>query len=171
MKPSADLGSVSRPSSMAWIATRCTTFAFARSSSANEVLVDRVYTARADQPEQMKGAAVLLHLTACTRQRWIGVEASIGYGRRDAYQILHHHASGAEIEVADFAVAHLALGKTDAEPRRFEQRARAARPERVPDRGVGEGDGVSFGFRAIAPAIEYDERDWPRALCTLPLYQ
>src|SRR5215210_1658173 len=68
--------------------------------------------------------------------------------------------------MADFAVAHLARWQADAEARGLEERARAASPERVPDRGVGECDCVAVSFRAVAPSIEYDERDWPRALCS-----
>ena len=76
----------------------------------------------------MESAAVSLYLTARAHQRRICVEAPVGDGRRDAYQILHHHATSAEIEVSDLAVAHLSFRQTDPQPGRFEQRARAARP-------------------------------------------
>src|SRR5882762_854435 len=129
-----------------------------------QVRVDCVDPTRSDETHKMESPAKLFHLTACTHQGGIGVEAPIGDGRRDSYQILHHHASRPKIEVSDFAVAHLPFGETNANTRCFEERARAASPERVPGRGVGECDCVAVSFGAIAPSIEYDERDWPRAL-------
>src|SRR5439155_1321783 len=81
----------------------------------------------------------------------------------DAHEILRHNSSCAEIEVSDFAVAHLACGQTDTKPGSYEQRARAPSPERIPGWSVGECDCVAVSFGAIAPSIEYDERDWPRA--------
>src|SRR2546423_1498702 len=81
-----------------------------------EVRVDCVNSARTDQSKQMQSATLLLlYLSACTREGRIGVEAPVGDGRRDPYQILHHDASGAKIEVADFAVAHLSGGKAHTE--------------------------------------------------------
>ena len=112
------------------------TFSLREIEQRKGVLVDGVHAARADQPHQMQGATVALDLTACAHQRGIGVEAPLGDGRRDAYQILHHDAARAEIEVSDFAVPHLPLGQTDAQPGCFEQRARPASPERIPRRGV-----------------------------------
>ena len=40
-----------------------------------------------------------------------------------------HHPPGAEVQVADLAVAHLPFGQSNGEPRRLEQRARRSRPE------------------------------------------
>src|SRR2546423_14845260 len=111
----------------------------------------------------MERTAGSFHLPACTDQRGIGVEASVSDGRRDAYQILHHDAASAEIEVADFAVAHLPFGQIDAQPGRLEQGPRAPRPYGIPGRSGCECDCVAGSFGAITPAIEYDQRDWPRA--------
>jgi hypothetical protein len=62
-----------------------------------EVSVDRVHSARPDQSQEVQRAAVRLYMSARTHQGGIGVEASIGYGRRDAYKILHHDAASAKI--------------------------------------------------------------------------
>ena len=97
--------------------------AFGELDEGDEVSVDGVDAARSNQSEEVKRTAVRFYLPARTRQSRIGVEASVGYGRRDAYKILHNDASRPKIEVADLAVAHLALGQPDAETRSFEERA------------------------------------------------
>ena len=140
------------------------TFALRQIEQREKVLVDRVHAARANESQEVQSPVFLLYVPASTHEGRIGVEASVGDGRRDAYKILHHHASGAEIQVSDLAVAHLPFGQADAKSGSFEQRARAAAPERIPGRGVGECDCVAVSFGAVAPSIEYDERDWPRAL-------
>src|SRR6266550_4020637 len=125
-----------------------------------QVAVYSVDAARADQSHQVQRSTVLPDLAACTHQCRIGVEAAVGDGRGDTYEILHHYSSGAEIEVSDFAVPHLPRRQADAKPGSFEQRPRSATPERVPGGRVGECDCVAVSFGAIAPSVEYDERDW-----------
>src|SRR5450756_248529 len=88
-----------------------------RSSAASDVYK------RQDQTQEVKSSVVLLYVPACTNKGGIGVEASVGDGRRDAYQILRHDASGAEIQVSDLAVAHLSFRQTDAKSGSFKQRA------------------------------------------------
>src|SRR6185295_8828344 len=126
------------------------------------VLVDCVHSPGADQSHQMESPAVASHLPACTHQSGVGVETAIGNGGGDAHQILHHHTARAEIEMSDFAVPHLPFRQTDTQSGCFEQGTGAATPERVPGWSPGEGDRVAFGFGAVAPSIEYYERDWPR---------
>src|SRR2546423_11703759 len=101
-----------------------------------EMLVDSVDAARSDQSHQMQRAAVAFYLSACTHQRRVGVEASIGNGRGDPYQILQHYSTRAEIEVSHLTVAHLSFGQSDAQTGRFEQRSRSAGPNGVPGRRV-----------------------------------
>src|SRR6476469_1986394 len=113
----------------------------------------------------MEGPAIGLHLIACTHQRRVGVKGAISYCRGDANEILHHDAASAEIEVTDLAITHLSFGQTHTEAGCFEQAARSTRPQRVPGGGVGKRDRVSFSLGAVAPAIEYYQRDWPRSLC------
>src|SRR6478752_5158798 len=113
----------------------------------------------------MERRSGFLRLAACTHEHGIGVEASVGDGQRDANEVLHHDSPRAKIEVADFAVSHLSGGQADTETGGFEQRPGAAFPERIPGRRVGECDCVAVSFGAVAPSIENDERDWPRALC------
>src|SRR6266571_2725283 len=72
-------------------------------------------------------------------------------------EVLRHDSAGAEIQMADFAVADLSLGKTDGEAGCFEQRARRAVPQLVPHRRLTELDGVALTARSEAPSVEHDE--------------
>ena len=92
-------------------------------------------------------------------ERRILEERSVADRFADAHEVLHHDAAGAEVQVSDFAVAHLSLGKPDRAAGRLEQRPRVSRDERVPGRGVRQRDGVALALGAISPAVEHDEHD------------
>ena len=81
----------------------------------------------------------------------------------DADEVLLHHAARAEIEVSDLAVADLAARQADRLARRLEQRARCARPERVPRRHGRHRDRIALALGAIAPAVEDEEDDGSRS--------
>ena len=69
-----------------------------------------------------------------------------------------NHAAGAQVQVADLAVAHLAFGESDGQAARLEQRMWLGGPEPVPDGGVAEFDGVAVAFSPVSPAVEHNER-------------
>jgi hypothetical protein len=90
-------------------------------------------------------------------------QRAVGDGLVDARQLLHHHAAGAEIDMADLGVAHLAGGQADMELRGLQQRARRLRLQRVEHRLARGADRVVGGLaRPVAPAIEHDEDDGAR---------
>ena len=76
----------------------------------------------------------------------------------DARQLLHHDAAGADVQVADLGIAHLAVGQPDIEAGRGAARVRR-RHEPVERRRVGLADSVVRRLLAPAPAIEDDEHD------------
>ena len=86
-------------------------------------------------------------------------EAAVLDGDADARQVLQHHATRAEVEVADLGIAHLAVGKSDRPARGTEQRVGRSVPEFSPFRGVGERDGVGFALFTPPPAVENGEDD------------
>ena len=105
----ADCGGVSRPSVKA-----CTT---RRHAGVGEdlrqrhgVVLMRMHAARRDQAHQVAGAAALP--SALRSGRCSAGARSISPRRdgvADARQVLHHHAAGADVEVADLGIAHLAV--------------------------------------------------------------
>src|SRR6185295_14828299 len=62
-----------------------------------------------------------------------------------------------EVEVADLAVAHLALGQADGLALRGERRVRIALPQVVEDRRVGQVDRVPRPGIGDSPSVEHDE--------------
>ena len=72
----------------------------------------------------MDAAARGPHAIEETGQRRLARERTIGDGLVDARQVLHHHAAGAQIGVADFRVSHLSGRQADMEFRGLQQRGR-----------------------------------------------
>ena len=75
----------------------------------------------------------------------------------DAGIFLVHHPPGAEVEMADFRIAHLAGRQPDGGLRGVNQGMGVLFPEPVPHRFAGSGDGVVLGILAIAPSIQNDQ--------------
>src|SRR5947209_9347497 len=59
--------------------------------------------------------------------------------------------------MSDFAVAHLIVGQADVLAAGMNERVRIFAQQPVVNRLAGEGDGVSFSFGAVSPAVEDDE--------------
>src|SRR6266496_3956381 len=78
----------------------------------------------------------------------------------DASGIHVHDASGADVQVPDFAVAHLAFRQADIRPAGLNQCVWIFAQETVVSRLARKRDGVGFGFGAVTPAVEDDENEW-----------
>ena len=75
----------------------------------------------------------------------------------DAGAVHVHDAAGADVEVADFAVAHLPVGQADEVAAGVNERVGILAQQAVVGRLAGERDGVGLGFGAVSPAVEDDE--------------
>ena len=84
----------------------------------DRVLLMRVHAAGRHQAEQVAGAARRLQLRDQVGERRRAGEAAVLGGLADARQFLHHHAAGADVQVADLGVAHLAVRQADVAARR-----------------------------------------------------
>src|SRR5258705_8290010 len=74
-----------------------------------------------------------------------------------AHEVLVEPAPGADREVADLAVSHLAGWQAGRLARRLDRRVRVVTPQRVEDGRVRELDSVPRAGRRDAPAVEDDE--------------
>ena len=79
--------------------------------------VERVYATVADQSHEVQRAAVLPNALTCRCESGVASKRPIGDSAIDADEVLPNHAAGAEIEMPDFAVAHLAFGESHPETR------------------------------------------------------
>ncbi len=92
-------------------------------------------------------------------QRGVGVEAAVLDGQIDFGQVLVHHAPGADVQMADFRIAHLAVGQADMQFGGVDQGVRILTPQLVPVRLARMGDGIEVGILAIAETIEDEQKD------------
>ena len=121
----------------------------------------RVNAARADQAQQVQSART------CVRhgrlERFVGKELSARDHVIDASDVHLDDASGADVEVPDLAVAHLAFGETDEGAVCPNQRVRIFAPQPVEVRRAGHGDGVVLGIGVLSPAVHdgEDNGTWP----------
>ena len=78
----------------------------------------------------------------------------------DAHEVLRDHATGAQVEVPDFAVAHLSDREPDGEFAGIEEGARVVVPQPVPGGRVRHRDGIALPLGPVSPAVEHHEHDW-----------
>ncbi len=120
-----------------------------------EVLLGRVHAAAGHEPDQvdaLRGAERLA-------QHVVRRQRAVLHRRVDPREVLGDDRTGAEVEVPDLRVAHLARREADRLALRGQRRVRVLRPERVEHRRVGERDRVPRPVRREPPAVEHDEAD------------
>jgi hypothetical protein len=77
-----------------------------------------------------------------------------------ASQFLVHHATGTNVDVTHFGVAHLAIWQTDIHARGRDQGVGIGGTQGVEIRGLGGGDGIELFLGAVAPTIHDDQCQW-----------
>jgi predicted exporter len=122
-----------------------------------QMLDVRVHAAVAKETEEVQLAlAAALH--RLLEQRNI-LQLLVGDEQINARHVHVDDAAGADVEMADFAVAHLPFRQADERPGSVDQRV-----GKIFDQGVISGfasqrDGVASCFRAVAPTVEHGEYD------------
>jgi hypothetical protein len=119
-----------------------------------QVFLMAVHAARRQQAEQVQGAAGSLRRLAGGDQFGIGVEAAVLDRGVHAREVLVDDAAGADVHVADFGIAHLAVRQADVFALGVHQGVRAVGEQAAPVRQPGLGQGVVLGLLAMAPAVE-----------------
>ena len=120
-----------------------------------DVRVDAAIAEEAEEVE-LAGAAAFHGF----EEQRLALEFAAGDELVDARDVHVHDASGADIQVADFAIAHLSFGQADGGAGSLNQRVGKFLEQAVVVRLAREGDGVALGFGAVAPAVEDGEDDW-----------
>src|SRR5271156_3434353 len=112
----------------------------------------------------MARAAALLELLGQIGQRRRAFNIAAGNRICDARQVLHHDAAGADIEMSDLGIAHLAVRQADVLAGSVQECVRPVLPQPVEGRRLGLTDGVVGCLLAPAPAVENNEHDRPPTL-------
>ncbi len=89
----------------------------------------------------------------------VGVEGAVENGSVDAGHVHADDAAGAEVEMADLGVAHLAVGQADEVLAGAEEGVGVLAEELVVGGFAGLCDGVAVGFGAVTPAVK-DGKDY-----------
>ncbi len=123
-----------------------------------DVLPARVHAAVGDEAEQVQASArAVAGPLAGAEQGLVVEEAPVGDRVVDPGQVLLDDRAGAEVEVADLGVPHLALRQADVAALGGELGVGVATPEPVEDRRLGKRDRVSGPRLGESPAVEDDQ--------------
>ncbi len=128
----------------------------------DQVIFVGMHAAGRGEAHQVAGAAVALQLGDQLLEVRDPGERAVGDGGVDARHVGDGHAAGAEVHVAHFGVAHLALGQADEAFRGVDQPLRAGRDQPVVVRRAGIEDRIVPGIGAVAPPIEDAEQGGTR---------
>ena len=128
------------------------------------VILMRMHAAGRHQADEMTGAAAVFELCDQIDQRRHLLDVAVGDGAADARQILHDHAPGADIEMADLGIAHLAAGQADVVAGSVQKAVRPVPPQPVEGRRLGLADGVVGGIVAPTPAVQDHQHHRPPPL-------
>ena len=90
-------------------------------------------------------------------EHWMREEFSVQDHKVEARDVHVHDAPGANIQVADFAVAHLPFRQPNEWPAGVNQRVRILAQQPVIGRLARHGDGITLGLGAVSPAVENNE--------------
>src|SRR5438270_8997753 len=91
-------------------------------------------------------------------QHGVVEQRAVGDRAVDPGEVLVETTPGADRQVSDLGVPHLAGGQANRLARGVERRVRELPPEAVEDGRVGELDGVAGPGRRTPPPVEDDER-------------
>ena len=119
-----------------------------------EMALVGVDSAIGEQAEQMQLAIALAGANHGLGDHRVRGELAAGNQRVDAGDVHVDDAARADVEMADFAVAHLAVGQADEVIGGMEQGVGKLGEQLVVGGLAGQRNGVGLGLRPVAPAIE-----------------
>src|SRR5258708_6897865 len=133
----------------------------------------RMHTAVGEQAEQMESP--LAHARVLHRREQDGMreELAILDHQVDARDVHVNDAAGADVEMPDFAVAHLSFRKADERSAGMNERVGIFAQQPVVSGLARQRDCVGFGLGAVSPAVEDDEDErfgtghWWKSSCTM----
>jgi hypothetical protein len=128
------------------------------------VILMRMHAAGRDEADEMAGAAAVLELLDQLGERRCLLDLAARDGAADPRQILHDHAAGPDVEMADLGIAHLPGRQADRLARGVQEAVRTALPQPVEGRRPGLQDGIVGGVLAPAEAVQNDQHDGPPLL-------
>ena len=114
----------------------------------------------------MDRAAICLRMRYRRQQRRVLVERARLNRHVDAHDVHQHNAAGAEVQVTDFAVAHLPVRQADKVVARPQQGIRKIAQQAVINRLACQRDCIAFGVGPVAPAVKNRQNNRFRHVCS-----
>src|SRR5882757_83 len=108
-----------------------------------------VHTAVGKQSEEMEAASAGTGIFHRAQQNGVRKEFAVLNHQLDASAVHVHDASGADVEMSDFAVSHLAIRQANVTAAGLNESVGIVAQQAVICWLAGEGDGVGFGLGAI----------------------
>ncbi len=112
-----------------------------------------------DQTEEMQRAILLRSKCNRLNERGIGKEAAVSDGAVDAHDIHADDASGAQVQMSNLGIPHLAVGQANKVIARVDQSAWKFFDKMIVRWLASQRDGVAVRIRAIAPSVENGENN------------
>ena len=117
----------------------------------------RMHPAVAHKSDQMKRFTMLPGVFDRSAEGFIAGELPAADGHMDALQFLIYDPAGTEIEVSDFAVAHLSVGQSDLFAAGDKRRVRIGVVQTANERHICLTDGVGRRDATQSPSVHDDE--------------
>jgi hypothetical protein len=127
-----------------------------------------VHAAVGDQPHEVQAMRRPTDFADDLEQYRVAKEAAVADRHGDPHEVLVRDPSGAQILVADLAVAHLARRQADGLTGRVQQAMRVGGQQLIQHRQAGEKDRVAVSTSGLgvlvldAPAVAHDQHERTR---------
>ena len=128
-----------------------------RAQESVEMLLVGMDAAIGEQADQVQGPLAFAGVVHGLGDGWEVGELIVDDEGIDAGDVHADYAAGADVEMADFTVAHLAVGQADEVLTGADEGVGVFREQLVVGGLAGQRDGVGFGPGAIAPSVEDGE--------------
>src|SRR6266702_5358318 len=122
----------------------------------------RVHATIRYQAEKMKLSSISSHVLHGIEQYRMFEEFAVLNHQLDTRRIHVNDAPRADVQMSNFAIAHLIVRQADVLAAGMNQSVGIFAQESVVSGLAGKGNRVGFGFSAVSPAIEDDEDKWFR---------
>src|SRR5580700_3207823 len=113
-----------------------------------------MHAAIGDQSHQVQSASLLAGMLERRHNHRMPEEFARPNQIVDARDVHVHHAARADVQVAHFAIAHLAIGQADEMIRSMKQRVRKLRQQLVVRGFTGQRNRIGELLRTVTPAIQ-----------------
>ena len=126
----------------------------------------RVHAAVGQQADKVNCAGFLLRRREGCQQGRVVEEAAIRNRRVDARHVHAHDSPGPQIQVSNFAIAHLPIRQPHKVIARVQQRVRKVPQQRVIHRLACQSNRIAMRVGPVAPAVKNRENNRFRHVCS-----